>query len=249
MPDATNTVVEIKCQAVLLDIEGTVAPVTFVYDVMFPYIRENVASFLESSWTDDSVQQAVALVGKDVGQEDVADWLGSGSVDEQRQIVVAAVNQLMDNDAKVTGLKQLQGMIWKDGFDSGQLVAQLFPDVPPKLNEWKADGLELYIYSSGSIGAQKLFFGHTTAGDLLDLFLGYFDTTSGNKKESDSYRTIAEQIGKPPHEICFISDVVAELDAAEAAGMQTILRADETSAASSHTVVTTFQTTNFHRTG
>ena len=232
--------IQIQCQAVLLDIEGTVCPVAFVFDVMFPYIREHVLSFLRSNWNIPAVQEAVALVGKDIGQDCVETWLGQDP--DQPQTVASAVNQLMDDDAKVTGLKQLQGLIWKDGFDSGQLVAELFPDVLPRLKEWKAAGLDLYIYSSGSIGAQKLFFGHTIAGNLLTLFSGHFDTTIGNKKIADSYTKIGRQTGLPSGSICFISDVIAELDAAVQAGMQTIWRpvpGDE-GVSSSHPAIDTF---------
>ncbi|MGI9516306.1 MAG: acireductone synthase [Pirellulaceae bacterium] len=216
--------IEIQCRAVLLDIEGTVSPVAFVFDVMFPYARRHVESFLRDNWQDENVQQAVTLVGKDVGQADTAAWLGDGDADSQRAVVRDAIYELMDGDAKVTGLKQLQGMIWRTGFECGELVSDLFPDVQPQLDAWKSAGLDLYIYSSGSIAAQRLFFGHTVAGDLLDRFSGFFDTTSGNKKESASYTSIASGIGLPPASICFISDVVAELDAAQAAGMQTVLR-------------------------
>jgi len=226
---------------VLLDIEGTVAPVAFVYDVMFPFARNNVASFLQTRWNDPDVKKAVALVGKDLGKTDLALWLGDGDLESQQQVVVRAVHQLMDQDAKVTGLKQLQGMIWKQGFDQGQLVSELFPDVLSMLNQWKEMGLNLYIYSSGSIGAQKLFFGNTCQGDLLELFSGHFDTTSGPKKESESYVAIAKDIGDTANSICFISDVSAELDAAATAGMKTILRPVEGGAATAeHPVIGSF---------
>ena len=241
----------IQCRSVLLDIEGTVAPVEFVYDVMFPYIREHVAAFLSNHWAVEAVQNAVALVGQDVGREDTKQWLSScaagqesrANVDAQQKVVVDAVHQLMDKDAKVTGLKQLQGLIWKDGFTSGQLVAELFPDVLPKLKEWQAAGLKLYIYSSGCIAAQKLFFGHTTQGDLLEMFVDHFDTTSGNKKQAASYSTIASAIGSDPATICFISDVQAELDAAADAGMKTVFRPTKEAAAGNdcpHPVIGSF---------
>lgn len=232
--------IEIQCRAVLLDIEGTVSPVAFVFDVMFPYARRHVESFLRNNWHDEKVQQAVTLVGKDVGQADTVAWLGDGDTDSQQVIVCNAVYELMDRDAKVTGLKQLQGMIWRDGFESGELVAELFPDVLPELDAWKVAGLDLYIYSSGSIAAQKLFFGHTVAGDLLDRFSDFFDTTSGNKKETSSYTNIAEEIGLPPQSICFISDVVAELDAARDAGMQTVLRPGDNDTIASHPTIASF---------
>ena len=242
MAPANTTSVCLNGGPLLLDIEGTISPVAFVYDVMFPFIRENVASFLEEHWDEDAVQTVVALVGNDIGQTDSVHWLGTGTVAEQRSLVVQAVLDLMDRDAKVTGLKQLQGLVWKAGFDGGQLIAELFPDVLPKLRECQAAGIPLYIYSSGSIGAQKLFFGHTTEGDLLGMFAGHFDTTSGGKKESASYQCIAEAMGFAATEICFVSDVVAELDAAKEVGMQTVLRTEEPrEAVSPHPQIVSFQ--------
>ena len=127
------------------------------------------------------------------------------------------------NDIKATGLKQLQGMIWKDGFERGELVAEIYQDVPVALDAWTTAGLRVYIYSSGSIAAQKLFFGHSEVGDLLNYFSGHFDTTTGPKKEVQSYVTIASAIGEASEKILFISDITAELDAAREAGMATRL--------------------------
>ena len=220
----------------------------FVFDVMFPYIRANVSSFLKKHWTEEAIQEAVQLVGIDVGENDLNAWLGGHDEAAQPLLVCQAVNDLMDCDAKVTGLKKLQGMIWKDGFESGELVAELFPDVLPKLRDWKSAGLDLFIYSSGSIGAQKLFFSFTTEGNLLDLFNGHFDTTSGNKKETASYRTIADEIGMPPQAICFVSDVLAEVDSAAEAGMQTLLRpVDSDNESSSHAMLESFAEIKFSR--
>ena len=233
--------VPLNGHAVLLDIEGTVSPVAFVYDVMFPYIREHAASFLHNHWHAPAVQAAVALLGEDLAGPAADDWPGAGPQDQQQLRVVTAINQLMDRDAKLTGLKQMQGLIWKDGFDNGQLVAELFPDVLAHLKIWKAAGRRLFIYSSGSVGAQRLFFGHTTAGDLLGLFEGHFDTTVGSKLQAASYTAIADRIGLQAAAICFISDVTAELDAAAAAGMSTILRVASPTESLSHPAVTSFQ--------
>lgn len=224
----------------LLDIEGTVSPVAFVYDVMFPYIREHVAAFLEARWEEPDVQSAVTLVGQDLEVAEDTSWPEGDTLSARQKVVTQAVNDLMDRDAKVTGLKQLQGLIWKDGFHSGHLVAELFPDVLPKLEQFHAAGIPLYIYSSGSIGAQKLFFGHTSQGNLLDRLAGHFDTTSGNKKESRSYQRISEEIGLPAQQICFVSDVVAELDAAQQAGMRTVLRSDGATPVSDHAQIKSF---------
>ena len=209
-----------KC--ILLDVEGTTSSISFVYDVMFPYVRENLAPFLANNWNSDSVQGCLPLLANDIGKDSVDEWLDADGPTAQQQ-VATAVTKLMDDDVKATGLKQLQGMIWKDGFESGQMTAHLFDDVADCMRKWHADGIEIRIYSSGSIAAQKLFFGHCVAGNLLPLIAGHYDTTIGSKKESASYVAIADDIGLPPSEIIFISDVPAELDAARSAGMQVIL--------------------------
>jgi len=129
----------------------------------------------------------------------------------------------MDGDVKATGLKQLQGLIWEAGFTSGELKAHVYDDVPPALSAWNQAGLDLRVYSSGSVQAQKLFFGHTIAGNLLPLFRGHYDTTTGPKKQSSSYTAIAAAFALPPQEILFLSDVPAELEAAKEAGLQTAL--------------------------
>jgi enolase-phosphatase E1 len=152
----------------------------------------------------------------------------------------------MDADLKATGLKQLQGLIWHGGFDSGELKAHIYNDVPPALIAWNTAGKDVRIYSSGSVQAQKLFFGHTVAGDLLLLFRGHYDTTIGGKKEAVSYRKIAAEFRLQPAEILFLSDIVAELDAARTAGMQTALvvrpgnATGQTSSGESHPTIQSF---------
>ncbi len=236
--------IEINCAALLLDIEGTVSPVPFVHDVMFPYARQHVDRFLTANWDEAEVDEAIERMAADAGFAGAAAWFANQSADDamaKRELVVRQVHQWIDRDAKLTGLKSLQGMVWRDGFESGQLVAGLFPDVLKKLNEWQRLGLPLYIYSSGSVAAQKLFFGHTHDGDLLALFSGFFDTTAGGKLDSASYRKIADQIGFEPGSICFISDVVGELDAARDAGLQTLLRDDSRGEANGHPVIRGFE--------
>ncbi len=236
--------IEISCRAVVLDIEGTVSPVAFVYDEMFPFARRHVAAYLRDNWDEDAVRQTIDLLAVDLGQSDSETWFVDQAADQPQQrqdLVVRSVHELMDQDAKVTGLKQLQGLIWRSGFESGQLVASLFPDVPARLQAWHQSGLSLYIYSSGSIAAQKLFFGHTGEGDLLDLFSGFFDTTTGNKKEPGSYTAIIAALAEPPELICFVSDVTAELDAARQAGMQTVLRPADGRDGHDHPVIASFE--------
>ena len=214
---------EVKAQGILLDIEGTTSSISFVYDVMFPYVRQNVESFLESSWDEPAVQECLPLLATDLEKESVEHWLGELSIDQRKSAVAQGVIELMDADVKATGLKQLQGLIWKDGFTSSQMVAHLYDEVAPCIKSWKQSGADVRIYSSGSVQAQHLFFGHTVAGDLLDQFSGHYDTKTGPKRESASYETIADQFDCPANEILFISDVVEELQAAKAAGLQTAL--------------------------
>ena len=211
----------IQAQGILLDIEGTTSSISFVYDQMFPFVRETLTSYLAENWDSPALQACLPKLASDV-EQDPQTWL-VGTTEEKQQTVAKAVIGLMDADIKATGLKELQGMIWKSGFHSGQLVAHLFDDVASCIKAWKENDRDVRIYSSGSIAAQKLFFGHSIAGDLLDQFSGHYDTTSGSKREAESYRTISQQFECDPSQILFISDVVEELAAAKEAGLQTVL--------------------------
>ncbi len=205
---------------VLLDIEGTVSPLAYVHATMFPFARARLAEFLTANLARPDVAAALAQVATDASASGVS--LPPPAA-ENLPSLVAHLHDLMDRDVKATGLKQLQGLIWEGGFHSGQLRADLFPDVAPALRAWHAAGLELRIYSSGSIHAQKLFFAHTIDGDLTQLLAGHHDTTVGPKKAAASYAAIAAAAGRAPGEILFLSDIVAELDAARAAGLRTAL--------------------------
>ncbi len=208
----------IRC--VLLDIEGTTSSIAFVYDVMFKYAREHLRAFLEERIDEEDVQSAVLQMRQDLN--DPA-WC-SPKLDRSHRIdlIERCVREWMDADRKATGLKTLQGLIWQDGFASGQLRSHLFPDVVTALRRWKDLGLSLRIYSSGSIRAQQLFFGHTESGNLLELFEAHYDTTTGNKREKESYLRIAGEASLEPNQILFVSDLPAELDAASLAGMQVV---------------------------
>lgn len=212
-----------KIKGILLDIEGTTSSISFVYDVMFPYVREHLVEFLDSNWNDENVVATVETLAFDLSFSSAESWLGEFDEVARRQTVAAAVLKMMDEDVKATGMKQLQGLIWKNGFESGQMTAHLFEDVAPAIENWRANDIDVRIYSSGSIAAQKLFFGHSVAGDLLNYFNGHYDTTTGPKRESESYTKIADDFSFDPEEILFVSDVPAELDAAQSAGMQTVL--------------------------
>ena len=207
-------------QAILLDIEGTTSSINYVHETMFNFVRECLVDFLNDHWHEESVQSAISQMAADAGQE-LATWIGSVEESQAREMVAAKVNELMDQDAKSTGLKSLQGQIWKDGFESGRLVGHLYDDVQPAIELWHSQGKSIYIYSSGSIAAQQLYFGHSQAGNLLPLIDGHFDTTTGPKKSPGSYSKIAQNIGVEPSQILFLSDSVAELDAARSAGCLT----------------------------
>jgi enolase-phosphatase E1 len=206
---------------VLLDIEGTVSPLAYVHEVMFPFARAGVRPFLEANVARPEVVAALDQMAVDAGAASFAAWCPSAA--EPVPWIVAQVHALMDADVKATGLKQLQGLIWEGGFHRGALRSVLFADVAGALRRWHADGVELRIYSSGSVQAQRLFFAHTEAGDLTPLLNGFYDTKIGGKKSSASYAAIAADAGRAPEAILFLSDVVEELDAARAAGLATAL--------------------------
>lgn len=197
-------------KAILTDIEGTTSSISFVKDVLFPYSRERLGEFIRLRRND-------ADVGKLL---DSARELAGKTLDEDaliRQFV-----RWIDEDQKVTPLKALQGLIWQHGYEHGDFHGHVYEDAVRRLREWRQRGLRIYIFSSGSVHAQKLLFAHTQFGDLTSLFSGYFDTLIGPKQDAESYRKIASIVGNPPDEILFLSDIEGELDAARAAGMQTV---------------------------
>lgn len=206
-------------KVILLDIEGTTASVDFVHDVMFPFVTRNLSSFLDSTWGQAETMAACERIAKDAGFDNLEAWqkaTGKGP----RELVEVQIAELMRGDVKATGLKAMQGLVWQAGFDSGELIAPIYEDVLPQLELWRQAGIDIRIYSSGSIAAQKLFFGHTQHGDVLAYFSGHYDTTIGGKKDSESYQKIAADIGVKPADVLFVSDLEGELEAARAAGVQ-----------------------------
>ncbi|MBD2858109.1 acireductone synthase [Spongiibacter sp. KMU-158] len=197
-------------RVILTDIEGTTSDIHFVHNVLFPYAAKKLPYFVRAHTSDSAV--AVCL-------DQVAE-LGHVSRDDIEALIATLLNWIAE-DKKITPLKTLQGMIWKTGYETGAFKAHVYPDATRLLQQWHQHGLALYVYSSGSIAAQKLFFGYSEAGDLTPIFSGYFDTTTGPKREQQSYSAIQQAIGIPASEILFLSDIVEELDAASAAGMQT----------------------------
>jgi enolase-phosphatase E1 len=224
MTSTSNTA---PIRGILLDIEGTTTPISFVHEVLFAYARANLTNYLTAHFDSAETQADLESLRQEHADDVEAKLTPPPLADETRdaeiESVVAYVNWLIDRDRKSTALKALQGKIWELGYLAGRLKAKLFEDVAPALERWKSADLSINIFSSGSVLAQKLLFAHTDAGDLSSVIDNYFDTTTGPKTEVESYRRIARSLGLPAEQVIFISDVVAELDAASAAGMQTLL--------------------------
>lgn len=209
-------------RGILLDIEGTTTPISFVHDVLFSYARTHASDFLTNNIGSDEVRGDVAMLYEEHAL-DVVKANEPPPLTEEIESLADYINWLIEYDRKSTGLKSLQGKIWRQGYLDGSLKSQVFADVAPALERWRAAGLSVNIFSSGSVLAQQLLFAHTDAGDLTRFIDKYFDTNTGKKGEAESYRRIAAEIGVDASEIVFISDVVDELDAAEEAGMKTLL--------------------------
>lgn len=216
-------------RAVVTDIEGTTSSLAFVKDVLFPYARRSIPAFVREHAT-----QLGAIASE------VSAAVGKESLSTQEMIDVLL--QWMDEDRKITPLKSLQGMVWREGYENGQLRGHVYEDAVRGLRRWHAGGIRLYVYSSGSIPAQKLLFAHTPYGDLTPLFSGYFDTTTGPKLEAPSYDKIARALAVPAQSVVFLSDHAGETAAATAAGLQTVLlaRDSQTPAQSGAAVAPTF---------
>jgi enolase-phosphatase E1 len=212
---------------VLLDIEGTTTPIDFVYKRLFPYARARIKRYVAGHLADEDVRSIIVELyeenAKDLRAGLNPPLLRDASSEPQVEAVADYAFWLMDLDRKSTPLKALQGRIWEEGYASGELVSQVFEDVPAALARWSKAGKDVRIYSSGSELAQRLLFSNTEAGDLTGYIRGYFDTKIGPKIEAESYRRISEAFRLSPREILFISDVVAELDGARAAALQTRL--------------------------
>jgi enolase-phosphatase E1 len=188
----------VEPKAILLDIEGTTSSISFVADELFPYAARHLPAYIAAH-----PEQVAPILAQVPGDDPVATLL-----------------RWIEEDRKETPLKTLQGLVWAQGYADGTLKGHVYPDTPEALHRWHAAGIPVHIYSSGSIAAQKLIFGHSLAGDLTPLLSGYFDTTTGPKREPASYTRIAAALGLPPGDILFVSDMAPEIDAARAAGLQ-----------------------------
>lgn len=216
-------------KAIVTDIEGTTSSIAFVHEVLFPYSRQRLADYARTH------EAEIAAILDQVRAE-----AGQPALDLDGCIVLLL--DWHDADRKVGPLKELQGLIWAEGFAAGELQGHVYPDALEGLRRWHDRGIALYIYSSGSVGAQRLLFGHTPAGDLTPLFAGFFDTRVGGKKEAASYRRIADEIGLPPGDLLFLSDVEAELAAAREAGFAVMLLARDGPAPSHFPATASFAT-------
>ena len=211
-------------KAILTDIEGTTSAIAFVHETLFPYARSRIAAFVREHADRSDVRMQLDEVARIEGRVLTPDEAG------------VVLQGWIDEDRKATPLKALQGMIWARGYADGALKGHVYPDAPEYLRRWRNQSLDLYVYSSGSVEAQKQIFGHTDYGDLTPLFSGYFDTRVGGKREAASYRAILRQIGLSGPDVLFLSDIGEELDAAREAGLHTcqLLRDTQTLAAPSH---------------
>ena len=220
---------------ILLDIEGTTTPISFVYDVLFPFARRHLHKYLTHSDLADLKREYDEDVRKSL---EPPDWSPSP---------IRYVEWLMDQDRKSTALKKIQGEIWLSGYEKGELNGEVFLDVAPALERWHQQNKDVRIFSSGSILAQRLIFSTTRTGDLTRFLKGYFDTTTGPKNEPPSYTQIAKEFGIAAKKIVFISDVVRELDAARQAEMETRLcvrPGNHPQPPHNHTTITTFDGLN-----
>src|SRR5690554_5259871 len=222
--------------AIVTDIEGTTSSIRFVKDILFVYAEQFLPDFVRKHKEERDVARQLRAISEN-----------TGIPLKDTNAIIAQLQQWMREDAKNTELKALQGMVWEFGYQRGEYQAHIYPDVPDKLREWLDEGINLYVYSSGSEKSQRLFFRYSTFGDLRLLFAGYFDTTVGAKREVQSYLNLAEQVALAPSDMLFLSDIEEELDAAAEAGMRTtwVIRpqesdVDASTIKSKHPIVSSF---------
>jgi enolase-phosphatase E1 len=221
----TIRLVERGIRLVLLDIEGTTTPITFVYDVLFPYARRHLRAYVQRQVAagDSEVRRAIDLLRAEHDAEGRPGKWSDETPEATSDSGASYAELLMGRDSKSPGLKLLQGLVWQDGYSSGELKGAVFEDVPRALAAWRDAGIAAAIYSSGSVLAQQLLFGSTPYGDLRPALCGYFDTAVGGKRSAESYGSISRAVDLSPPSILFVSDISEELDAAAAAGLVTTL--------------------------
>ena len=215
--------------AIITDIEGTTSRISFVTEVLFPYAAKHLPEFIREHQAEPAVAAELDTVRELMQQTD-------GDIEN----CIAQLLVWIAEDKKVTPLKTLQGMVWADGYQSGAFTGHVYADVPSKLADWQRQGIKLYVYSSGSVAAQQLLFKHSDVGDLTPLFSGYFDTRIGAKQDVSAYAAILQQLQMPPRQVLFLSDVVAELDAASQLGIDTVQLIREGQSAGKHKTASDF---------
>lgn len=222
--------------AIVTDIEGTTSSIRFVKDILFVYAEQFLPDFVLKHKEERDVARQLRAISEN-----------TGIPLKDTDAIIAQLRQWMREDNKSTELKALQGMVWELGYQRGEYQAHIYPDVPDKLREWLGEGINLYVYSSGSEKAQRLFFRYSNFGDLRLLFAGHFDTTIGSKRDAESYYKLAEQVALAPSDMLFLSDIEEELDAAAEAGMRTtwVIRPQESTVDASkikskHPIVSSF---------
>jgi enolase-phosphatase E1 len=208
-------------KAILLDIEGTTTPIDFVHKTLFPFAKAQIDEFVREHF--DELKPEIAALKTEYRRDFLDQLYGRDFREDAPESVAGYLKFLIDVDRKSTPLKSLQGKIWRAGYESGALRSEMFADVPKAFGRWRADGKRIAIFSSGSVLAQQLIFKYSNAGDLSEYLVDYFDTNIGAKRDAESYRRIAEKLGLDPAAILFVSDVLAELDAARESGMETAL--------------------------
>ena len=218
-------------QAILTDIEGTTSSIDFVHQVLFPYSAQALPEYIRKYYQEPEIATIITEVRQEIAQPNAS----------LEQVIETLIDWIKE-DKKITPLKTLQGFIWEYGFKNHEFQGHLYEDAYRNLQQWFNQGIKLYVFSSGSEKAQKLLFSHSKYGDLTYLFQGYFDTKIGSKKQANSYQVIAASIDTNPQNILFLSDVIAELDAAKEAGYNTMLlaRKELPLATQLHSVVTSF---------
>lgn len=218
---------------ILTDIEGTTSSISFVHEVLFPYSQKNLSTYVDKHFNEKAVQNILAEVKATV--------LAESEIAIDLEECVFTLKDWIVQDRKHKALKDLQGMIWEDGYKAGQFKGHVYPEVKAKFQEWAKAGIKLGVYSSGSVPAQKLIFGYSESGDLTPYFSNYFDTSVGHKRDVNSYKNILTELKIPAREVLFLSDIVEELDAAKSAGMQTtLLDRDHTRSSKIHRLVHSF---------
>ncbi len=226
-------------KSVIMDIEGTTTSIDFVHKTLFPYSARAMAGFIEQHRNNPEVAAYLKLCHDTMLKE--------GNPDINLPTTTQKLLEWIKLDRKHPGLKGLQGLIWKDGFEQQVYQSHLYDDVLPALQTWSQKGIDLRIYSSGSVQAQKLLFGHTSFGDITPLLSGFYDTAVGEKRSSDSYRNILKDVAIEANSVLFLSDMEPELDAAAQCGIKTIhVVRPGTTPSQRHLTVTSFSEVTPH---